>query len=358
MKILIVNPGSTSTKMGLYDGEALVFEHTLRHEMSELAPFGAVANQYDFRMQIIAKELENRGIKPEELSSVVGMGGLLAPLDGGTYLVNDTMVADLKSGKYGEHASNLGGLIARALADAASIPAYIVDPVVVDEMEDIFRISGHPKLARRSVFHALNHKATARKYCAERGKKYNEVNLIVVHMGGGISVALHSNGRAIDTNNALGGCGPFTPERSGGLPAGDLAALCFSGDYSHDEVKAMLVGKGGMAAYFGTNSMLDIENRAKNEPEVKLVMEAMALQIAKEIATMAASAAGQVEAILLTGGIARAKPITDEVARRISFIAPVHIYPGEDELAALAGGALRVLRGEEEAKIYEGLADE
>jgi butyrate kinase len=354
MKILIVNPGSTSTKMGLYDGNTPVFEHVLRHDMAELAPFERIGDQYGFRMQIISEEVARRGIALSDLAAVVGMGGLLAPLDGGTYLVDDAMAEAFRTAKYGEHASNLGGLIAHALAQKAGVPAYIVDPVVVDEMEEIFRISGHPKLSRRSVFHALNHKATARKYCAEHGKKYDEVDLIVVHMGGGISVALHSKGRAIDTNNALSGCGPFTPERSGGLPAGDLAALCFSGEYTHDEVKTMLVGKGGMVAYFGTNSMMDIENRAKTEPNVKLTMDAMSLQIAKEIATMAASAAGQVDAIILTGGIARAKSITDEITRRISFIAPVHIYPGEDEIAALAGGALRVLTGEEKAKIYRG----
>ncbi|MCL2168541.1 MAG: butyrate kinase [Defluviitaleaceae bacterium] len=354
MKILIVNPGSTSTKMGLYDGEAAVFEHTLRHKVEELSPFASISDQYDFRKQIIASELESRGIALDDIAGVVGMGGLLSPLAGGTYLVNDAMVADLRSSKYGEHASNLGGLIARALADEIGVPSYIVDPVVVDEMEDVFRISGHPEIKRRSIFHALNQKATARNFCTEHGKKYNEVNLVVVHMGGGISVSLHSKGRAIDTNNALGGCGPFTPERSGGLPSFDLIDLCFSGKYTHKEVKSMLVGKGGMSAYFNTNSMMDIENMAATDPKVKLVMDAMALQISKYIAEMSVGVCGKLDAILLTGGIAHAKPITDEITRRIGFIAPVHIYPGEDEISALAGGARRVLTGEEEARIYQG----
>jgi butyrate kinase len=267
-------------------------------------------------------------------------------------VVDDAMTSDLLLGKYGEHASNLGGLIAGALAKKAAIPAFIVDPVVVDEMDDISRFSGHPAIPRRSIFHALNHKATARRYCAETGKKYEEVTLVVVHMGGGISAALHVNGRAVDANNALDGEGPFTPERSGGLPAGQLAALCFDGRHTHAEVKAMIKGKGGMAAYFGTNSMMDLEERAKTEPQVKLTMQAMALQISKEIAAMSVGANGQIDAILLTGGIARDPLITSEIIKRVSFIAPIHVYPGEDELLALAQGALRVLKGEEEAKIY------
>ena len=354
MKILVVNPGSTSTKMGLYDGKVSVFEHTLRHKTEELAPFARVSDQYNFRMEVIESELAARGVKMDELAAVVGMGGLLSPLSGGTYLVNDVMRDDLASGKFGEHASNLGGLIARAMADKVGIPSYIVDPVVVDEMEEVFRISGHPEVPRRSVFHALNQKATARIYCAENGKKYDEVNLVVVHMGGGISVSLHSKGRTIDTNNALAGCGPFTPERAGGLPIGDTVALAFSGKYSHDDLNKMLVGKGGMNAYFNTNDMMEIERRAETEADVKLVLNAMCLQIAKNIAEMAVGVCGQIDAIILTGGIAHGKPITDEIARRVGFIAPVHVYPGEDEIAALAGGARRVLSGEEQVMIYEG----
>ncbi|MCL2575539.1 MAG: butyrate kinase [Defluviitaleaceae bacterium] len=355
MKILIVNPGSTSTKMGLYEDGKLTFDKTLRHTVEELAPFAKVGDQYDFRMNVILSELSAQGIMMDDLAAVVGMGGLLAPLAGGTYIVNDVMRKDLSTGKYGEHASNLGGLIARAIADKTDIPSYIVDPVVVDEMIEISRISGHPAIERKSIFHALNQKAIARKYCVEQGKKYDEVSVIVVHMGGGISCSLHVNGRAIDTNNALDGDGPFTPERSGSLPVGDLAVLCFSGKVTHDEVKKMITGKGGVSAYMGTNSMMDLERDAlAGDEKSKLIMDAMALQISKDIAQMAASAAGKVEAVLLTGGIAHGKPITDEITRRIGFIAPVHIYAGEDELTALAEGAERVLKGEEEAKIYKG----
>ncbi|MCL2620640.1 MAG: butyrate kinase [Defluviitaleaceae bacterium] len=354
MKILIVNPGSTSTKMGLYDGETPIFEKTLRHQTEELTPFERVGDQYDFRKGIIREELTSQGVKLTDLAGVVGMGGLLAPLAGGTYVVNDVMVDDLRSGKYGEHASNLGGLIARALADEVGIPSYIVDPVVVDEMEDIYRFSGHPEITRKSIFHALNQKAIARKYCAEHGKRYDEVNLIVAHMGGGISVSFHNKGRVIDTNNALDGCGPFTPERSGGLPAGDLAALCFSGKYTHAQIKKMITGGGGVSAYIGTNSMMDLEKRAENEPDMKLLMDALSTQVAKEIGGLSASACGKLDAILLTGGIAYGKPIVSEITRRVGFIAPVHAYPGEDELLALSQGALRVLKGEEEAKIYQG----
>jgi len=355
VKILIVNPGSTSTKMGLYENGVLSFDKTLRHTVDELAPFAEVGEQYDFRMNVILKELDAQGVETDDLAAVVGMGGLLAPLAGGTYVVNDIMKAHLATGKFGEHASNLGGLIARAIADKQGIPSYIVDPVVVDEMDEISRISGHPAIERRSIFHALNQKAIARKFCAENGKKYIESRLIVVHMGGGISCSLHINGRAVDTNNALDGDGPFTPERSGGLPVGDLEALCFGGNFTHDDVKKMITGKGGVSAYMGTNSMLDLEKAASTGDEkAALIMNAMSLQIAKDIAQMAASACGDVEAILLTGGIAHGKPITDEIARRIGFIAPVYIYPGEDELTALAEGAVRVLKGEEEARVYEG----
>jgi len=355
MKILIVNPGSTSTKMGLYENGGLTFDKTLRHSTSELVPFAKVGEQYDFRMNVILAELAAQGISTDGLAAVVGMGGLLAPLAGGTYIVNDVMRDDLASGKYGEHASNLGGLIARAIADKQGIPSYIVDPVVVDEMDEISRISGHPAIERRSIFHALNQKAIARKFCSEHGKKYYESRLIVVHMGGGISCSLHVNGKAIDTNNALDGDGSFTPERSGSLPVGDLAALCFGGKVTHDEVKKMITGKGGVTAYMGTNSMLDLENNAlAGDEKSLLIMNAMALQISKDIAQMAASACGDVEAILLTGGIAHGKPITDEITRRIGFIAPVHVYAGEDELTALAEGAHRVLTGYEEVRIYVG----
>lgn len=352
MKILIVNPGSTSTKIGIYEDEVPIFEKTLRHTMEELAGYEKVSDQYEFRMQIIIEEIKNAGFVIEDFSAVCGMGGLLKPIAGGTYYVDEKMVEELKSAKQGDHASNLGGLIAKAIADKINVPAFIVDPVVVDEFVPISRISGHPLLKRRSIFHALNQKATARKYCRETGVKYENINLVMVHMGGGISITAHEKGRAIDSNNALDGCGPFTPERSGGLPSGDLAALCFSGEYTHTDIKALIKGKGGMVAYFGTNSMIELEERARTDAEVKLVIDAMALQVSKDIASMSASLYGKVDAIIITGGIAHSNYITAEITRRVSFIAPVKVYPGEDELAALNSGALRVMLGEEEGKRY------
>ena len=352
MKILIVNPGSTSTKIGLFEDETPIFEKVLRHTMEELEGFEKIGDQYDFRMQIIMDAIGQAGVAIDELDGICGMGGLVKPIPSGTYYVNEAMKADLQSGNFGDHASNLGGLIAKAIGDKIGKPAFIVDPVVVDELIEISRISGNPAIRRRSIFHALNQKATARKYCKEVGKKYDEVNLVVVHMGGGISVSCHAKGQVIDTNNALDGDGPFTPERSGGLPSGDLAALCFSGEYTHKDIKAMIKGKGGMVGYFGTNSIMDLEERAKADPEVRTIIDAMAFQIAKEIAAQSVSVCGKLDAIILTGGIAYSDYITGEIARRVEFIAPVKRYPGEDELAALNQGALRVLRGEEEGKIY------
>ncbi|MDR2182778.1 MAG: butyrate kinase [Clostridiales bacterium] len=353
MKILIVNPGSTSTKIGLFEDEVPIFEKVLRHTMDELAGYEKIGEQYDFRMKIIMDALKEAGVAADQLAAVCGMGGLTKPIPSGTYYVNDAMKADLASGNFGDHASNLGGLIARAIGDAVGIPSFIVDPVVVDEFIPISRISGHPALTRRSIFHALNQKATARKFCKEIGRAYDEVNLVVVHMGGGISVTAHQKGRAIDSNNALDGDGPFTPERSGTLPVGDLAALCYSGKYTHGDVKAMIKGKGGMVGYFGTNNLIELEERAKTDPDVKLIVDALAMQVGKEIACQAVALCGDVDAIILTGGIAYSDYITGEIARRVEFIAPVKRYPGEDELAALNAGALRVMRCEEEGRQYE-----
>jgi len=352
MKLLIINPGSTSTKIGVFENENSIFETTLRHSIEELAPFAKMTDQYDFRMDIIVAALKEAGIGVEELAAVVGRGGLVKPLAGGTYNVNDAMLADLRIGVQGQHASNLGGLIANAIGQKIGKPAFIVDPVVVDEFMDIARISGHPRVMRRSIFHALNQKAIARQYCKDVGRDYTELNLIVVHLGGGISVGMHSMGKVIDANNALDGDGPFSPERSGSLPMGDFAALCYSGNHSLAEVKKMLAGSGGLVAYFGSNNVMELEERAKTEPEVKLTIDAMIYQISKEIAALSTAVCGKVDAILLTGGIARSNYITDEITKRVSFITKVNKYPGEDELAALAQGALRVLRGEETAKEY------
>jgi len=352
MKLLIINPGSTSTKIGVFENETPICEKTLRHSMEELAPFNQMTDQYDFRMGIIVAALEEAGININNLAAVVGRGGLVKPLAGGTYHVNEAMMADLRIGLQGQHASNLGGLIAHAIGSKIGKPSFIVDPVVVDEFMEISRISGHPLLKRRSIFHALNQKAIARQYCKDMGKAYTDLNLVVVHLGGGISVGIHAKGKVIDANNALDGDGPISPERSGSLPTGDFAALCFSGSHTLAEVRKMLAGQGGLVAYFGSNNLLELEERAKTEPEVQTAIDAMCYQVAKEVAAVSTAVNGQVDAILLTGGIAHSKYITGEIAKRVEFITKVHVYPGEDELAALAQGALRVLRGEEAAKEY------
>jgi len=353
LKLLIVNPGSTSTKVAIFEETTPILEKTIRHQLSELAQFEIITDQYDFRKQIIMDNVQESGINLDELDAIVGMGGLLKPISGGTYIVNEAMVQDLRNGVQGLHASNLGGLIAQEIAKPLGKPAFIVDPVVVDEYEDISRISGHPLIKRRSIFHALNQKAIARQYCQETGKGYFNVNLVVAHMGGGISVGMHSKGRVIDSNNALDGDGPFTPERSGGLPVGDLVDLCFSGKYTQREMRAAITGKGGMVAYFGSNNMMEIEERAKTDPEVQLTIDAMAYQISKEIAALSTAVCGKVDGILLTGGLAHWDYLVKAITKRVEFIAEVRAYPGENELISLALGALRVLKGEEEAKIYK-----
>nr|WP_250160247.1 butyrate kinase [Caloranaerobacter azorensis] len=288
-----------------------------------------------------------------KLSAVVGRGGLLKPIAGGTYKVNERMLEDLKVGVLGEHASNLGGILAHEIASQLNIPAFIVDPVVVDEMEDVARISGMPELERKSIFHALNQKAVARRAAKELGKAYNEVNLIVAHLGGGISVGAHKNGRVIDVNNALDGEGPFSPERTGGLPVGDLVKLCFSGKYTLAEMKKKIKGNGGLVAYLGTNDAREVVKMIENgDKKAELVYKAMAYQVAKEIGSLAAVLEGKVDGIILTGGIAYDKRFTKWIIDRVSFISKVFVYPGEDEMIALAEGGLRVLRGEEEAKVY------
>lgn len=351
--ILTINPGSTSTKLGLFDGDKEVFTSTINHDIEELKGYEKITDQLDLRLGYILEFLAEKNVDINELKAVVGRGGLLKSIPGGTYEVNELMIEDLKAGLQGEHASNLGGLLARAVGEKAHCPAYIVDPVVVDELEPLARFSGIPQLERRSIFHALNQKAVARKYARDEGKKYSDLTLIIAHLGGGISVGIHRQGRVIDVNNALSGEGPFSPNRSGGLPTIDLFQLCYSDKYSYDQIKKMLIGNGGVSAYLGTNDMREVEERVENGDEkAKLVFEAMAYQVSKEIGSLAPVANGQIDAIILTGGIAYSKPFTKIVKERVSFIAPVKIYPGEEELAALAAGGYRVLTGEENAKIY------
>ncbi len=353
-RILAINPGSTSTKIAIYDNEKEVFETTLRHSNEEIEQYDKIADQYDFRKDVILKVLSENEINLTKLSAVVGRGGLLKPIKGGTYAVNDTMIEDLKVGVLGEHASNLGGMIANEIAVQLNIPAFIVDPVVVDEMTEIARVSGMPDIQRASIFHALNQKAVARRYAGEQNKKYEDLNLIVAHMGGGVSVGAHEKGRVVDVNNALDGEGPFSPERAGGLPVGDLAKMCYSGKYTHADIKKKIKGKGGIVAYLGTNDGREVVKMIEEGDEkAKLVFEAMAYQIAKEIGSCAAVLKGRVDAIILTGGLAYGEMLTDWIKERVAFISEVVIYPGEDEMSALALGGLRVLKGEETAQEYK-----
>lgn len=352
--ILAINPGSTSTKIGVFRGQELILERTIRHSAEELAPFKKITDQYDFRKNTILKELSGAGIGISAIRVVMGRGGLVKPLPSGVYEVNDRMEEDLRSGLLGEHASNLGGLIARDIA--RSIPgaeAYIADPVVVDELEDVARISGHPLFERKSIFHALNQKAIARLHAEKMGKSYEELSLIVAHLGGGISVGAHYRGRVIDVNQALDGEGPFSPERSGTLPVGDLVKLCYSGKYTLEEVKKMITGKGGYVAYLGTNNAQEVEQRAASgDAEAKLVRDAMVYQVAKEIGALSTVLKGQVDGILITGGIAFSDTFTRDLTERIKHLGPVFIYPGEDELRALAYNGMRVLEGKVNPKEY------
>jgi butyrate kinase len=352
-RILAINPGSTSTKIAIYDNEKEVFETTLRHSNEEIDKYEKITDQYDFRKEVILKALGENDINLTKLSAVVGRGGLLKPIKGGTYSVNELMIQDLIAAQMGEHASNLGGMIANEIASQLNIPAFIVDPVVVDELEAVARISGMPEIERKSIFHALNQKAVARRFANESNKAYEELNLIVAHLGGGISVGAHEKGRVIDVNNALDGEGPFSPERTGGLPVGDLAKLCFSGKYTHADIKKMIKGKGGLVAYLDTNDGRDVVKMIENGDEnAKLVFEAMAYQVAKEIGSCAAVLKGKVDAIILTGGLAYGEMLTNWIKARVEFISEVIIYPGEDEMSALAQGGLRVLRNEEAPQKY------
>ena len=353
IKSLIINPGSTSTKIGVFEDETLLFEETLRHSTEEIGQFANIVDQKDFRKKIITDLLEAKEFDIKSLNVVVGRGGMLKPIPGGTYAVTEELLEDLKKGVQGQHASNLGGILAKEIGDSIGAPSYIVDPVVVDELMPIARYSGVPELPRVSIFHALNQKAVAKRYAKEIGKPYESLRLIVVHMGGGVSVGAHENGKVVDVFNALDGDGAFSPERAGGVPNGALIKMCFSGKYTEKEVYAKMVGKGGFNAYLGTNDMREVTKLADGGDE-KAVMakQAFLLQVAKDIGSMACVLNGKVDQIIVTGGIAYGADVVAALKERAEWIAPFTVYPGEDELLALAQGALRVLKGEEEAKNY------
>ena len=352
VKSLIINPGSTSTKIGVFEDETLLFEETLRHSTEEIAQYASIVDQKDFRKDIILSLLKEKDFDIKSLNVVVGRGGLLKPIPGGTYEVSDELLEDLKIGKQGQHASNLGGILAREIADEIGVPSYIVDPVVVDELEPVARLSGVPEIPRISIFHALNQKAVAKRYAKENNLKYEELNLIVVHMGGGVSVGAHQNGKVIDVFNALDGDGAFSPERAGGVPVGGLISMCFSGKYTEKEVYKKFVGNGGLNAYLNTNDMRDVIKMAETDENAELVKEAFVYQVSKDIGSMACVLKGKVDQIIVTGGIAYNAGIVDGLKEHCGFIAPFTVYPGEDELLALVQGGLRVVNGEEKAMEY------
>ncbi|MFW6301830.1 MAG: butyrate kinase, partial [Bacillota bacterium] len=331
-----------------------VMASNIEHSKEELSGFEKITDQLDLRVKYIREFLKENEIDIQDLDAVVGRGGLLKPIPGGTYQVNDKMLEDLKAGLQGEHASNLGGLIADTLAAEADAKAFIVDPVVVDELDELARLSGHPLFERKSIFHALNQKAVARNYASEIGRAYDEITVIVAHLGGGISVGLHSGGKVIDVNNALAGEGPYSPNRSGGLPTLDLANYCYKPDSDYKDVKKKLLGDGGVVAYLNTNDMREVEEKAEaGDQEADLIYSGMAYQVAKEIGSLGPVVNGKVDAILLTGGIAYSDYFVNQVKDQVGYLAPVKVYPGEEEMSALAAGAQRVLTGQEEAKNYQ-----
>lgn len=366
-RILVINPGSTSTKVAVFDSETSdlkqIMEQTLRHSSAELSEYKNILEQFGFRKKLIIDLLHKHNIELCTIDAVIGRGGLVKPISSGVYEITESLRHDLTNPPQGEHASNLGGLLADEIAadisatctseQSKTCKAYIADPVVVDEMSDVAKISGHPLFHRASIFHALNQKAIARTYAKNIGKKYEDLNLIVAHMGGGVSVGAHLRGRIVDVNNALDGDGPFSPERSGTLPAGALAELCFSGKYTLQEVKKMINGKGGMVAHLGTNNTIEILDAAKSgDAKSQLIVDAFCYNVSKEIGQMAAVLCGKVDAIILTGGIAYSSTVCDKIKTHTEFIAPVIVLAGEDEMLALAQNAVSVLKGEFKVSYY------
>jgi butyrate kinase len=353
-KILAINPGSTSTKISMYEDEILVTEETVRHCHEEIDKFESIYSQFEYRLGIVNEFINRNEIDLKLLDAVVGRGGNMKPVEGGTYEVNEAMMEDLKVGVMGQHASNLGGILANEIAKKVNMPSYVVDPVIVDEFEDFARVSGIPEIKRKSKDHPLSQKAAARKASDEMGGKYEDFNFITVHLGGGISVGMHKKGRIIDVNNCLDGDGPFSPERSGGLPVGDLIELCYSGNYSKNEMRKKIVGGGGLVAYLGTKDGEEIVKRIKNgDKYAEMIYKTMAYQVSKEIGAAATVLYGEVNKIILTGGLAYDELFIGWLKARIGFIADVIVYPGGFEMLALVKGVLRVLKEEENCKIYK-----
>ncbi|MDM8534049.1 butyrate kinase [Clostridiaceae bacterium HSG29] len=351
--ILTINPGSTSTKVAIFKGKENVLQKNLDHSSEELDKFEEITDQYEYRKDIILDWVKGENYDLSQFKAIVGRGGLLKPMPSGTYEVTDEMVKDLKIGIQGKHASNLGGLLAKAIGDEVDIPSFIVDPVAVDEFDDIARISGMPDVERKSLLHALNVKAIAYRVANEKNTKVEDLSLVIAHLGGGISIVPLKDGRMIDANNA-NEMGPFSPERAGGLPVGDIMKMCYSGEYTFKTLKPKLRGKAGLVAYTGTNDVREVIKLIENGNEdAKMALDAMSYQIAKEIGKMATVLKGNVDAIVLTGGVAYSKYVTDYITKHVEFISEVIVKPGEDEMIALNEGALRVIEGPEVAKIYE-----
>ncbi len=351
--VLVINPGSTSTKIALYRGEEILFEKIIFHTDDELTPYNGVMEQEEYRKELIIKQVKESGIKLEDIALVIGRGGLVKSIPSGVYEVNEQMKEDLHSGLNGIHASNLGGLIASSIANMIGVKAYIADPVVVDEMSELAHISGHPMFPRKSIFHALNQKAVAKAYAKSVGKSYEDVNVVVAHLGGGVSVGAHKKGLVVEVNNAILGDGPFSCDRCGSVAVGDVIDLAFTGEYSKEELKKMINGEGGFLAHLGSNNAKEIEKRAsEGDKQYKLILDAFIYNIAKSIGSCSTAIKGEVDAIILTGGIAYNKYICGEIASYTKWIAPLDIHPGEDELLALAQNGALVLEGKIIPKIY------
>ncbi len=352
-RLLVINPGSTSTKIAVFDNERKSFEKVLRHPAEEIKKYHTIYDQFEFRKNVIIQTLKDNGIALEGFDAVAARGGNMKPVSGGTYRINRQMLKDLRIGVMGQHASNLGGLIAFEIAGGLRIPSYVVDPVIVDELEELARFSGLPEIQRKAKDHPLNQRAAARQAAAELGGEYRKFNFLVAHLGGGISVGVHKKGSIIDVNNVLDGDGPFSPERAGGLPVGSLIDLCYSGKYTREELRKKIVGNGGLVAYLGTNDGREVRKMIESgDKQAKLVYRAMAYQASKEIGAGATVLMGDVNAIVLTGGLAYDKMLVEWIKERVCFIARVMVYPGEFEMTALAQGVIRVFNGQEEEKTY------
>ena len=353
LRVIAINPGSQSTKYGLYEDETCLFTKKIRHDAYDLVKYSSILDQKDMRRDLLINSLKESGVDMNTIDAIAGRGGLIKPIESGVYPINDRMLEDLHTSAAARHASSLGAIIASEIASSYGIPAYVVDPVVVDEMDRLAKLTGIPGVERASAFHALNHKAMARRLAAELGKPYENCRFIVAHLGGGITVGAHRYGRVIDVNDGLAGEGPFSPERSGAVPLLPIIEMCFSGEYTRDEMMDKVTKKGGMRAYLGTSEDEDVQKMINEGDEfAALVMDSMAYQVSKQIGAMVAVLDGIVDAIILTGGLAYSNRFTGAIKQKVDKLAPVHVYPGEDEILALVSGVLRVLRGKERAAHY------